>query len=193
MADALSSSTHPAVILGDGWQSGAYVLGISLRTPLTLAFGRFQNGRPVSLGAGRYVYVGSAMGQRGSSSLAHRLLRHATRSDGRPPQTIRPALLAALQVAGLGPKALRPPVTKRVRWHVDYLLDEPAVTLSRVLAVRSERPLEHELAEWVAARPETEPLAPGLGASDHPGHTHLFAAAAVDALWDELTGCAASL
>lgn len=173
-------------IRGAGQQSGAYVLGIALDKPLTVVFGRFRGGRPVALAAGSYLYIGSAMGQRGSNSLAHRLLRHATRSNARPPQSIRPVLLSALRDAGLGPGSLRPPRVKTLHWHVDYLLDQPAASLVAVLAVRSAQVLERPLAAWVAVQPQSAPVAPGLGASDHPGQTHLFQVEQTAALWRAL-------
>ncbi len=179
-------TTPPTLILGDARQSGAYVLGISLSTPLTLSFGRFLNGRPVSLDAGGYAYVGSAMGARGSSSLAHRLLRHATRTGRRPPHALRAALLAALRAAQLGPASLQPPTGKTVRWHIDYLLDESSVALERVVAVRSGVMLERPLVAWLAARPEATAAAPGLGAGDHPGHSHLLRLSQPAAVWSAL-------
>ena len=65
---------------GDHGVQGVYLLEIALSQPLTLAFGRFQQGRRFTLPAGTYLYVGSALGQRGATTLAGRLLRHATRT-----------------------------------------------------------------------------------------------------------------
>lgn len=189
----LVPAARPVCLLGDDHQSGAYALGIHLTEPLVLTFGRFQGGRPVALSQGCYVYIGSAMGQRGSSSLARRLLRHATRGGDRSPHPVRPALLASLRAAGLGPDPLQPPTSKTLRWHIDYLLDHPAAALVAVLAVRSAQALERPLVDWIAHRPEAVPVAPGLGASDHPGHSHLFRVTAAGGLWQELAQAIAPL
>ncbi len=172
-------------ILGESTASGAYVLRIRVDVPLAVVFGRFQAGEPVALPAGEYVYVGSAMGLKGASSLARRLLRHATRSSGRPPQPLRPELLAALVKANLLAPSARPPASKALHWHVDYLLDKSAATLAGVIALPS--PVRHEtaLAQLVANDRHTIAPASGLGASDAPGATHLQRIALQEALSPE--------
>lgn len=155
---------------GDSGTMGAYVLLVRVANSLSIAFGRFREGHPIAVLAGAYVYAGSARGH-GATSLAGRLLRHATRSGGRPPHAIRDDLAARLAAAGL--VAPLPPA-KRLRWHVDYLLDEPAAEIRGVWAIRAAVPLEAALARWLASQPGVVPLAPGLGASDDPGQTHLL-------------------
>lgn len=158
---------------GDDSETGAYILWIEVAKNIEVTFGRFQNGRPVAVPTGYYVYVGSAMGRRGSSSLVGRLLRHATRTGPKPPHALRALMPGALAAVGLrGPAA--PPAGKRLHWHIDYLLDDPAAEIAHVLVIRSGTRLESELARALAAYPSFAPLAPGLGASDAAGETHLF-------------------
>lgn len=167
------------VVLGDeGQQGGVYLLRLRVVESLAVRFGRFRGGASVAVPAGEAVYVGSAR-----RALAPRLLRHASRANGWP-HPIRAAMLAEFAAAGLG--GLRLPAEKRLRWHVDYLLEETAVTLTHALIIRAAEPLEKSLAHWLAARPETRPIAPGLGASDAgPGGApaHLLAVTAPDDWW----------
>ncbi len=159
-------------IIGEGGRAGAYVLRIALRRPTRLAFGRYAGGMEFELSAGDYLYVGSARGTRGASSLPHRLLRHATRAAG-PAHPLRERLTSELVDAGMG---ARPPERKRLRWHVDYLLERPATEMSAVFVVRTEREMERELVERIRELPGVTVPVRGLGASDHPGSTHLLRA-----------------
>ena len=168
---------------------GVYVLCVRLAAPRAVVFGRFRGGQPVAVPAGDTFYVGSARG-----GLAARLLRHATRSsirspalqraldrqkdraealdyEPRAPHAIRDELAAHLAAAGL---PARLPTAKRLRWHIDYLLDVEDAELIGVWAWRTAKPLESTLAGWLAAQPGVVPLAAGLGASDDPGRTHLL-------------------
>ena len=176
----LPESIH---LWGDHGVQGVYLLEIALSQTVTLTFGRFQQGRHFTLPASHYLYVGSALGQRGATTLAGRLLRHATRTVDQPPHVIRPALQYALQQVGLAAKL---PRQKRCHWHVDYLLDQPAAQLTQIYALRTAQPLEATMAAQLAADPATRLVAAGLGASDHPNATHLFQLAlptAAQAAW----------
>lgn len=150
--------------------TGAYLLHIRLVGPRAITFGRFAAGRHVSLAAGEWLYAGSAMGA-GATALAGRLLRHATRCPPAPPHRQRDALIAELVAAGL---AASPPPHKRRHWHIDYLLDDPAAELDHIWAVRSVERLEAALVARLAAQPGLQPGPLGLGATDHPGYTHLW-------------------
>lgn len=161
-------------VLGQEAQCGAYLLRIRSGAPLAVRFGRYRQGAPVALAAGDYLYVGSAMGRRGASTLARRLVRHATRRKG-PPHNIHAQMLATFAELELGTGDLRPRGSKRLFWHVDYLLEQPEVTLTHVLVIRSNSRLEQALATLLAQQPYTSTPAPGLGASDASGATHLFA------------------
>ncbi len=167
-------------------QSGVYVLRIRVERPLSVVFGRHRGGRPLAVPAGHFVYVGSAMGRKGSTTLARRLLRHATRSGERPPHSLRASLLRCFRRAGLGSHRLRPPEEKRLHWHVDYLLDEVAATLDAVLAIRSSRRKEDQVAGVLARSPHTAALSQGLGATDAAGRTHLLRMAGGAGAWSGL-------
>ncbi len=159
---------------------------IAVSRPLAVVFGRFRGGEPVAVSRGTLLYVGSALAEKGAASLARRLLRHATRSAGKPPHTLRAEMLAAFSAAGLGAGNLVPPQGKKLHWHIDFLLDNPAAEIDRVLVIRSPRRLESAVAHLLAADPRTVPLAAGLGASDAPGETHLFRVPDDDAWWERL-------
>jgi len=137
----------------------------------------------VHLPAGGYVYVGSAHGQSGASSLGYRLLRHATRRQSSP-HHIRPLLLNRLQEKGLPAKL---PNQKSLHWHIDYLLERPDATLKGIVAILTEQRIEARIAAALAQMPETQVLAPGLGASDHAGGTHLLHVPVGEAWWVALT------
>lgn len=153
--------------------TGCYLLRLQANKSLSVHFGRFNSGQPISVPAGIYLYIGSAMGKKGASTLAQRLLRHATRHNGRS-HTIRPLLLTQLQSSGLGTTCLQAPIRKTLFWHVDYLLEETAVDLTHIIILRTKSPMENKLARHLADDPQTSPLINGLGASDDPGQTHLL-------------------
>ena len=174
----------PTVLIqGEAESCGAYLLGIELLKPCRLAFGRHNQGIPIGLPAGRYLYIGSAHGQKGSSALPARLLRHTCRSAAKPSHVVQPFLAQALQAAGM---PARIPAQKTIRWHIDYLLDEPAAEIFAIFAHRTSRQIEQSLAETLAALPETQILSKGLGASDHPGGTHLLWVQADNNWWNQL-------
>ena len=162
------------IIWGERAESGAYLLRIRIDRSLTVAFGRYRGGRSIPVPAGYVLYVGSAMGQRGSTTLARRLLRHATRSGKRQAHPIRALLLQRLRRARMGPGRLRPPTAKRLHWHVDYLLNEPKATIDALLILRSSHRQEDALASLVAGSSHTTELSRGLGATDAGGRTHLL-------------------
>ena len=160
-------------------QGGTYLLWLTVNQPLSIRFGRFQAGESVSVPQGDYLYVGSALAQKGATTLARRLLRHASRSDGQSPQPIRQKMLDLFSKTDLGPTPLHPPTGKKLRWHVDFLLDELATELTAVSLIRSPQRLEEPLSRWLLGLPEVTPLVPGLGATDDPGSTHLLCVTAV--------------
>ncbi len=161
------------MIYGQPFVCGCYLLRLQVIEPVEVRFGRFQRGQAIVVPAGTYLYIGSAMGKKGASTLARRLLRHATRQNGRP-QAIRPLLLAQLHAAGLGTNRLQAPTRKTLFWHIDYLLEETAVDLIHIIILRTNRSIENRLARLLADDPQTTPLVNGLGASDDPGQTHLL-------------------
>ena len=152
-------------------RGGVYVLRLAAGAPLLVRFGRYAGGRAIAVPAGECLYVGSALGARGAVALAGRLLRHATRTGGRPAHAIREPLRARLAAAGLFAPL---PAGKTLRWHIDYLLDEAAVAITGVVAIRTTARLEGALVERLLAQPGVVPLAPGLGGSDDRGRSHLL-------------------
>ncbi len=181
-------SASEICILGDQGQGGTYLLHIHLQTDISLAFGRFRGGKTFSLPAGAYLYVGSALNSRGATSLAPRLLRHATRSGARPPHPIRVALCETFQENGLGTVSLHPPQTKKLHWNVDHLLDQPDAELVGVYVIRHPARLEEALAQWLGADPYTSFIIPGLGANDVRGGTHVLFVTGDVAWWAALPG-----
>lgn len=161
-------------ILGDNVQSGVYLLRINVRRDVAVRFGRFQGGRPIRVPQGDVLYVGSAMAQQGSMTLARRLLRHATRRDEGNPQQIQGRMLKVFENVGLGTVQLKLPDKKKLFWNVDYLLEEEVVDLSHVVIIRTRRKFEDELARFLEAEPKSRALAKGLGAHDSHGHTHIL-------------------
>lgn len=157
------------IILGDATLGGAYILRLHVAQTLCIRFGRFQNGDPIVVSPGEMLYLGSAM-----RGLASRVLRHATRTEGKPKQELYQPLRIKMEEQGLINGRFRPPTQKKLHWHIDYLLDEPAVSLTHTILIRSNKNLEFELGEWLLGQPETAVLVPGLGASDVRGHTHLL-------------------
>lgn len=168
---------------GRGSQGGTYLLRLKVNQPLLVRFGRFQAGEPIAVPQGDYFYVGSALAQKGATSLARRLLRHASRSDAHRQQPIRQKMLDLFPQIDLGPTPLHPPTGKKLRWHVDFLLDEPAAALTAVYFIRSPLRLEELLARWLMTLSVMTPLVPGLGATDDPGGTHLVRVTAVSSWW----------
>lgn len=171
-------SDSRVVVLGDAGPASTYVLRMEAAAALQVRFGRFQGGQPLDAPLGEYVYVGSALGQRGATTPARRLLRHATRRAG-PPQPLRDELLRLF--AGTPP-----PRGKTLHWHVDYLLEETAVTLAQIFLLHTPRRLETAVAHWLMAQPETAVIVPGLGARDAPGDTHLLRVTAPERWWAAL-------
>lgn len=154
------------VVFCDGHCGGAYVLRLRVQRNLRVRFGRFMGGRQIFVEKGMYVYVGSAMGH--WETLGRRLARHASRSGSRKPHAIRG------QVVDVFGEEVLPRGEKRLRWHVDFLLDRSEVDVTHMCAMCSHERLEGAIASALLGDDETRVLAPGLGASDAPGQTHLL-------------------
>ena len=183
---ASESTLPPITVLGDRSEGGTYVLRIRLRRALALVFGRFKGGKAISLPAGEYLYVGSALGRRGATALARRLVRHATRSGDKPPHKIRERLIARFTAIGLGSGDLLPKREKRLHWHVDYLLVQPSADLTHVIAIRSNVRLEPMIGRVLEEDPCTSIVEKGLGASDVHGNTHLLRVLGDEGWWRSL-------
>lgn len=170
-------------IIGPRVTSGAYILHIAVSQQCDVTFGAFRQGEPVTVPAGDYAYVGSAMGSRGSTSLASRLLRHATRSGERPPHRIRVQMQRRFLQEGLLRVGHALPAQKRLHWHVDYLLDEMVAALRDVFVFRSSVKLEATLAQSLLDEPQSYFLAEGLGAGDAAAPAHLLGVRAGPPWW----------
>ena len=79
-------------IFGNKYTMGSYILFIRISSSFQLAFGRFQKSRLFSIPDGDYLYIGSALGKTGDP-LARRLIRHASRSNGKPPHKIQSEII----------------------------------------------------------------------------------------------------
>lgn len=172
-------------LLGDAHAGGTYLLRIRVKAAVVVQFGRFQQGSPLLIPPGDYVYLGSALGRQGSMSLPRRLLRHASRSGHKPAHALRPQLQSDLQAIFPEPK-LTLPTNKKLRWHIDFLLDELVTELIHVIVIANGRRLEAELGQMLLGLAETAVLVPGLGATDIPGNTHLLSIPVQDEWWHNL-------
>jgi len=160
-------------IFGQKSRQGSYILLIDLERRIEVAFGKFRNGSPICLDAGNYLYVGSALGgAKGRFPLASRLLRHASRSEGRDAHAIRSALLDLFMSWGYRQPGSQG--TKKLHWHIDYLLDREEAEIEHVFIFPGETRLEPQLAALLAATPGASPVADRLGAQDAASGTHLF-------------------
>ena len=147
----------------------------------------------ISLPAGEYAYVGSALAEKGATTLARRLIRHATRSDHQRPHRIRETMLRRFAECGLGDANLLPRRGKTLHWNVDFLLDLPSAELVGISAIRSPERLEDRLAKRLEEDPHTGVIERGLGANDVPGNTHLLHVRAKEAWWTSLPNLFASV
>ncbi len=165
------------------------MLRICLRTELNLVFGRFKGGSSISLPAGDYVYVGSAMSRcPNHEALAHRLIRHACRSDGKRSQEILPKLVTELTREGLLSPARRATKRKNVFWHIDFLLDTLVAELHSIIALRSGIKLEAIISNFLSDLSATTIIKKGLGASDSKNGTHLLRVTdATEDWWHDLS------
>jgi len=163
----------PFTISGPPDRQGSYILSIQLARPVSVVFGKFRNGEPVDLKPGQYLYVGSALGGRkGGFPLASRLLRHASRSGGKPAHAIRTKLSELFVSWGYRPPARQN--SKKLHWHIDYLLDCAEAELDHLFLFPGSSRLEHRLAKLLDSMPETSIVADRLGAQDATSGTHLF-------------------
>ena len=174
------------VIIGDDSQAGTYILRIRLTQDTTLQFGRFKKGKLISLPAGDYVYVGSALSEKGATSLARRLIRHATRGGDKLPHAIREEMVNRFTECDLGNGNLLPRQGKTLHWNVDFLLDLQSAEIVNIFVIRSPERLENRIAKQLERDPHTEVIERGLGANDAPGNTHLLRVQADRTWWASL-------
>ncbi|MCG8343613.1 MAG: DUF123 domain-containing protein [Chlorobiales bacterium] len=166
---------------GNDSRQGTYALFIFLSNKLNLRFGNFLRGRHFSLDPGYYVYIGSALGAKSSAMpVARRLLRHASRSNGKPPHEVRGHMIRYFKENKLAAADLRPPTGKKLHWHIDYLLDNLDTRIIKACIVRSPARLENALSDLALSLDETFVIAPKLGAGDTKNSSHLLGIKNID-------------
>lgn len=170
-------------IIGENSQAGTYVLRIRLKEAIELQFGRFKKGKLISLPTGDYTYVGSALSEKGATSLARRLVRHATRSGSKPPHTMRAEMLKQFRECRLGPPDPLPKNGKKLFWNIDFMLDLELTEIINVIAIRSSERLENKIAEFLEHNADTQIIEKSLGANDAPRYTHILRVNADDTWW----------
>jgi len=170
-------------IIGEDSQAGTYILRIRLKEDTELQFGRFKKGKLIPLPAGDYTYVGSALSEKGATSLARRLVRHATRSGDKPPHTIRDDMLMQFRKCDLGPPDPLPKSGKKLFWNIDFMLDLESSEITNIIAIRSPERLESTIAELLEHNPDTQIIEKSLGANDAPRNTHVLRVKTDDTWW----------
>lgn len=177
------------LIIGENTQAGTYILRIRLRESIKLKFGRFKKGKLILLPAGDYTYVGSALSEQGSTSLARRLVRHATRSGNKPPHAIREYMIKEFNKFQLGPPNPLPKSGKNLFWNIDYLLDLETSEIINIIAIRSTERLENTISEFLESNCHTQIIEKSLGANDSPQHTHILSVNDDDNWWKSIADC----
>ncbi|RKU31289.1 DUF123 domain-containing protein [Candidatus Poribacteria bacterium] len=171
------------IVIGDNTQAGTYILRILLQKDTELIFGHFKKGKPIHLPEGIYTYVGSALSEKGATSLARRLVRHATRTDDKPPHNIRKEMLSRFQEIELGPPYPLPKNGKKLFWNIDHFLDLDLAEIINVIAIRSTERLESYIAEYLENDTKTQIIEKSLGANDSPKNTHVLHVNADEQWW----------
>ena len=173
-------------VIGNDLPCGIYVLLITVLSDLDLAFGRFKKGKVIHLPRSEYVYTGSALGKKGSTCLARRLVRHATRTSDRMPHQIRPNMLDFFSNIRLATGEFIPRTAKTLYWNIDHLLNRTEVEIKGLACLRIDDPLEARIGKQLELRPDTNIIEKGLGANDIKGNTHLLRFADSQKNWPSL-------
>ena len=168
-------SREQFTIFGTKYRMGSYILLIHLSSSLLLAFGRFERGKLFAIPEGDYLYIGSALGGgKAGAPLARRLLRHASRSGSNGPHAIRTAMMRLFSDQHFIETDSIELSEKKLRWHVDYLLDRREAEIDHIVIIRSPQRVEHKLSELLEPLSETSFIARRLGAQDTRNSTHLL-------------------
>ncbi len=160
-------------IFGNKYTMGSYILFIRISSSFQLAFGRFQQSRLFSISEGDYLYIGSALGRTGNP-LARRLIRHASRSNGKQPHNIQAAIIKLFSNNDAARNGDVNATKKKLHWHIDYLLEHREAEITHIVILRHPEKLEHHLSEFLASLQETSLLAPRLGAQDTRNSSHIL-------------------
>ncbi len=94
---------------------GSYILVIRIIDDINIQIGKLGE---LFFKEGFYLYVGSAMGKSGSSTLESRVKRH-----------------------------LRSPDKKKTHWHIDYLLKNNGVNIARLFLIPHKQKIECVIAQ----------------------------------------------
>ncbi len=129
---------------------GSYLLFVAVERSLDLEVGALGT---IHLKRGSFIYSGSAMG-----GLHARTLRHLCRSGGKP-QSLRRRLTAFLG------QPERPTHPKRLRWHIDYLLEHEAARVA-ALSLLPDQQVECQLAMALQNELGATIPHPGFGSGD---------------------------
>ncbi len=144
---------------------GAYVLAIHLKESSVIQIGT-KTDKKIVFPAGYYVYIGSAMGRKGSSSIQNRLIRHATRRNGKH-QVILDLLRKHLFISTqLKSSAIPAQYSKKLHWHIDFFLENHNASIRKIYVIFTSQPLEEKLSLFLNSHDAFLPIEKGLGASD---------------------------
>ena len=92
---------------------------------------------------GNYLYIGSAMGHSGSSTLINRVKRHVSLSS-----------------------------SKKVHWHIDYLIENANSVITRVFLIPSNQRLECQIFQELSNL--SDGIVKNFGSSDCKCKSHLL-------------------
>ncbi len=166
-----SSNTGNIHCIGSSYPGGTYCLRISLEKSIDLVFGRFKDGKVISLKKGEYLYIGSALAKRGSTTLGNRLRRHTSRSEGQKAHNIQVPLLNFFDEIGISYTSN--PSSKKLFWNIDHMLNLPFAEIIGIIFIRDPKSLENSWSKFLENLLETLIFEKGLGANDSRGHSHV--------------------
>lgn len=119
---------------------GSYLLILSLKKERIIRIGSLGE---ILFSKGFYLYVGSAMGEKGPTTLLNRVKRHLSNSN-----------------------------SKKVHWHIDYLLADAFTKIIKLYLIPSITALECIIARDLLAN--SEGYIKDFGSSDCKCVSHLF-------------------
>ena len=120
---------------------GSYILVIYIPEKVIIYVGSLGK---LTFNQGFYLYIGSAMGNFGSSTLVNRVKRH-----------------------------LQPSENKKTHWHIDYLLNQKRNFISQLYLIPSLERLECIIAKDLLQRHADDHIK-DFGSSDCTCQSHLF-------------------
>lgn len=171
MSDFLWNSEKNICAIGDEHPNGTYMYLIRLSNSTSIPFGRFKKGKEIHLTSGYYVYIGSALSKRGSTSLGNRLSRHLRRTPGLKEHQLRHNLVEFFDEIGI--TYARKPSDKTLFWNIDHFNNLIDAEIIGVIFVRNPIALENTWSEFIENLDVSHVFEKGLGANDTIGHTHV--------------------